>query len=308
MKTLKFLSVAAVALAIAPVFNSCKSDDAPDEPNGSEAAVIDGTHVTSINNCHIGYDQHNRPVSFTDGHDEDAISIDYNANKIYFEDGELDVKFNKNGFITEMSSSWDLKYEEDGESYHSKGSGKITCSYDKNNCLTSMKETSSETEKYSESKETYKYTRDAKTTLTWNNGNLVKIYSEEKENENGEKDEEHYTTDVEYSNDVNPYKQFPLSLLDAFEDGFDVFFAVGLFGNGPAYLPRSMSIEDEDGYTDSYNLTFSLNNNGSFNIEKYANQTWYYGYSDISRAGNFSGKSLKLNSIRNIFRHSNHKK
>lgn len=304
MKTLKFLSAAALALAIAPVFNSCKSEDAPEDPNGSEAAIIDGTHVTSINNIHIEYDRYNRPISFTDQYDDEGISIDYNANKIYADGDELDVKFNKNGFITEMSTSWDEKDVEDGDTYHSKGSGKITFTYDKNNCLTSIKETSSETEKYSGSNETYKYSRDVKTDLTWNNGNLVRIYSEEKEDEDGEKDEERYTTAVEYGNDVNSYRQFPLSLLETFEEGLiEVCFAVGLFGNGPAYLPEAVSITDTEGYDDSFSISFRLNNNGSFMTETGKYGTWQYGYSDISRAGNFSGKTLKLRPIKRMFRH-----
>lgn len=309
MKTFKLLAVSAFALALAPAFTSCKGDDAPQEPNGSEASVIDGTHLTSIDNCHIGYDKHNRPVSFTNSYDEDdVISIDYSANKIYFDEGELDVKFNNKGFITEMSSSWDLKEEVDGETYHYKGSGKLTFSYDKNNCLTSMKENSSETEKYSGSKETYKYSRDSKIDFTWNNGKLVKMYCQEKEEEDGEKDEERYNVDIEYSDDVNAYKQFPLSIIYATDVELDVLFSVGLFGNGPAYLPDYLTVNYEDDDEESYSISFSINENGSLNTEKVGYKTWQYGYSDITRAFGMTGNEKPLNSIKRMFRHFDRKK
>lgn len=306
MTASKILTAFVVAAAIAPVLGSCSKDDAPDRPNSSVVSDIEGTRVTSVNNVNIQYDDKGRAFRFVNGqYNDDMIEIDYSKNKLYLGDiydgaEEIDVKFNDKGFITEMSSSWDEK--DDGYQY--KGSGKLTFSYDKDNCLTSMKSKTSETEKDLSSKDTYKYEEESTYTFTWRNGNLTKLDFNETEKEDGEKETYRSYTDVDYSNDENTFRQFPLSFLDHMDADFTIFFTVGLFGNGPKMLPESMTYTDEDDdYTRTYNISFNLNSNGSFNRENGPFGTVQYGYSDITRAA-FAGDKAFRFTTRSLFKGS----
>lgn len=297
MKSTKILTAFVVAAAIAPVMGSCSKDDAPDRPNSSQVSDMDGTRVTSVGNTQIRYDEKGRAYRFRDSYGYE-IEIDYSKNKItasyngeYDPEQQMDVKFNGKGFITEMSSSWSEKDDE----YEYKGSGKITFSYDKNDCLTSIKTKMSETEKDLSDKSTSHYSEESTQKFNWSKGNIVSINYDETEVEDGDKDTYRTDMEIQYSFDENKFRQFPMSLLYESDGDYDVFFAVGLMGNGPADLPEQMTINEDGEGTRTLSINFDLNDNGSINTEYFGNYTSYaYGYTDITRSVAAGGKTFRL--------------
>ncbi len=294
MTTPKILTAFVVAAVIAPVMGSCSKDDAPDGPNSSLVSDIDGTRVTTIGNTEIKYDDNGRAYRFIDSYGYE-IMIDYSNKKLCFSDSDydesddMDIKFNGDGFITELSSSWNEK----DEGYEYKGSGKITFSYDKNDCLTKMYFKSSETEKDLSDNSTSQYSEESTLTFNWNNGNLTSMNCNEIEIEDGDRDTYNFSTTVDYGSVANKFRQFPMSLLYVVGGDYDLLFAVGLMGNGPVNLPERITISEEGEGSYPYDIDFTLNDNGSIASE-YGPITVNYGYSAISRANMTAGRMFRL--------------
>lgn len=313
MKTIKVWGVLALSAAVLPLVGSCSKDDAPERPSSAEVSDIDGTRVTSVGDCRIRYDENGRPYRFKDNYSE--IEIDYEKNKILFEDEKMDVKFNGKGFITEISASWDYSENDDyrsrgeDENYHYKGSGKITFSYDKNNCLVSLKSKSSETETDLSNNHKNHYSYEETQNFNWSKGNLKSIVYDATEEEDGDKEYYKANIDIDYGFEENKFKQFPMTFLYEFEGAYEIFFAVGLFGNGPVDLPDHIDIVEEDDYSISSDITFTLNENESISTESSRLGNYTYGYSKITRSElNIGQPVIKAKSIRNFFVNSKRQK
>ncbi|MDE6007477.1 MAG: DUF4595 domain-containing protein [Muribaculaceae bacterium] len=304
MKKFKFSWVAVTMLALTPAISSCSSDDAsvtPEGPSSATSTDIDGTRVTKVGNVEISYDDKGRPYLFKQsGSSRNEVEIDYNEGEInFYENNKLSqtvgVSFNGSGFISRLTLSYDLEYSDYSES----ASGDMKFSYDGDGHLTKVKEQASGKVTDYEEDETYNYTYDHTSNLTWTKGNLVEIESEEIERVNGyEVESDENVTTFDYSRDLNQFKQFPMSLCYDHMDNLDLFFVVGLFGNGPADLPSYLEHKEDGRIKHSYNISFNLNNNGSFSTERMGNsRTWTYDYSRITRSCGNEGSEVKLPTI-----------
>ncbi len=302
MKNLKLIGAFALSLAMVPMFSSCGDDDAPDKPISAAVSNIDGTHVTRVGNCRIEYDEKGRPVSFSDNYGVE-LEIDYSKNLITGDDYDMKVKFNNKGFITELSASWDEVEDDYGDQVRYQGNGKYIISY-KDDRISTIKGSSSETVTDLDSKETSKYSGELTDTYVWNKGMLTKIKHRLDEKEDGEKWSENADTEVEYGTEVNEYLQFPLSIIHNSEILYPEMYIVGLFGNGPSLLPSKVSVEEDD-YSTSANVDFDLNANGSIKKETAGRWGfWVYSYEEFTRGQEFATDDAKpLKPLRKIFPH-----
>lgn len=116
----------------------------------------------------------------------------------------------------------------------------------------------------------------------WENGNLTQItyHYTEKGKDDGESYSEDDTMELTYTygTQVNSCKQFPYCISDETDAflGYGVALStLGLFGFGPAYLPTSYketvtSVIDgkaHESSKDNRTLSFTLNSNGTLNLE-----------------------------------------
>ena len=177
-----------------------------------------------------------RPYKFKD-YEGEEVTIDYDKNKMYFDGIEYNLKFSK-GLISEMSFS----VIDDSDSYQSRDTGKYTFSYDKDNCLTKMTEDISGRIQYHNKDHVETISLKTEQNFIWRNGNLRHIAYKGVEVNDGQEYGFSSDIEIEYGIEENRFRQFPLGFLYNFEDFCDVLFAVGLFGNGPVYLPDEMVI------------------------------------------------------------------
>lgn len=306
MKSLKLTAILALAAFCAPMVTSCGSDDndAPDSPNKSEVSDIDGTRVTGVGDCTVTYDSKGRPTVFNI-EDDGIMTIDYSKGTFIGSDemGKMNIKFNAKGFVTELSSSWNYKFTEDGITVQAKGSGTLTCSYE-NDVLKSIKAT--ESSSFKAGQQSYETKGTSIMTLIWSNNNLTAIKSSEDYTKNGEKEHHEAQAKIEYGTQTNKFRQFPMAIADESEAIIPYFYSVGLVGNGPANLPVSMVVEDEEGRYSS-SISYVLNPNGSIKSESTKRgsskpETWDYTYSDITRSlMPAANKQLTPEMIRDIF-------
>lgn len=290
-KTLRFLGAMALGLLMAPVLTSC-GDDEPGEGAGNvQTPVYDGTRISSINNVPVRYDQQGRAVSFGS-----EFSIDYSTGRIYFDDadeeeGNVTVSFTDKGYISSIKSSWDYEDSYDGERY--KGNATVQFSYDKDGHIVKLTETGKETG--TGEGESSSYESNITISMTWKDGNLVKVVQDETEIEDGEKDQDRYVYDIDYGTQMNIFKQFPMSLANALSEdtSWHILASLGFLGIGPNRIPESMEENDDDGDSYSYTFSISLNDNGTINSEYVEHTIYYYGYSAVTKGMSASRISSK---------------
>lgn len=296
-----FLMTAALAL-FACGFTACSSDDDGDGDGGgtgtgsntSELTTRGGLLIESIGDTKFFYDNKNRLSKITYGDDEEYEVIDYSKNKYYIYDEDeqekYDISFNDKGYVTKIYGSMDGSEKEGGYTINYNATGLMTFTYDANGYITTAKSTS----KQSVSSGGYKYSENDQVVISfiWQNGNLVRIESEEENKENGILAySTSKTVDIEYNSTQNKYMQFPYRLLDYDSDGMESnFFATGLLGKGPKNLPHSAMYSYVDRnyangevtYTSEHDnfiwFKYVLNNNGTISSEGYKhsfNSTYY---------------------------------
>lgn len=299
-----FIKVGALAICamLAPVFTSCGSDDddepfgRPDVPSITEPGGISGNEtyvrLTSLGGLPIYYDNQGRVEGVGN-----YLDIDYSRGKILMEGQEMNIKFNGKGYIKEISGAWD--YEDDGDRY--KGSGKMEFEYNGDGNLVKYRVSSTEIE-YEDRDKTY-YEEGFTCTCKWQGGNLVRVNIEGYEKEDGEMERYTGATTYDYGTRLNKYYQMPLSIsveiLDS--DEFMALAAAGLFGYGPANLPTGGHEIDEDGYEGSFNVRFSLNENGSIAREIFDDSSVTWGYSEYTRGMFVDQPAPKKNAMRSLF-------
>ncbi len=307
MKTFRLIGMTALSLMLVPMFSSCggddDDDDGPDNPNTSTPTEIDGTRLTSVGEYIISYDSKGRPVKFYDTEEGEYFEINYSKGTISgFEDGDqVSFKLNSKGLLSELTASWDYTEIEDGEKINDKGTGKYTFNY-KDNCLTSYTEKVSESYKNFTTGESYKSTLEETGKFSWVNGNLASLTCDLVEKWEDFKEQDQYIVEVDYTNTDNKFRQFPASLAYSIELFDDVFWSVGLLGNGPDKLPNSITTIYNNDLESTTNVDFSLNSNGSIKREWTDWKSWNYGYT-VSRASAFYiGEASKANKVKKLFR------
>ena len=298
-KTFRMVGAAALCAVLMPALSSCGSDD-DDEPNGGPdipgieeegpSGVSTPVRLTSIGGVNIYYDDKGRVERIGN-----YVEIDYSKGTIGLEDGEMDIKFNGKGYVSEISGSWDYGVD-DGRA---KGSGKMKFTYNGSGNLVRCNSSSNET--YYEDGYKYSYSETFTMDAEWKDGNLEKIEATAVEKEDGETDRDYMVTTYAYGNQINKYYQMPIALSYGFFDDeeISVLAAAGLFGIGSKYLPSALA-EVEDSYTDSYRISYTLNDNGSIAREYFDNSAYNWNYSEITR-GAFDAAPAKKADVRSIF-------
>lgn len=260
-------------------FTSCyKDENENNEPdtgvnNGKPGDAASFLNLTSVGEFKIYYDSQNRPEKLMS--DWEEIIIDYVNGKILINDeGDeevWDVKFDKNGLISELSIDKNSSLD---------GLGQKTILNYKDGYL--IKGVTSE--------KTDGYSYDISFNNIWDKGNLTKITADYTQVEGKYKDTGKIDVSYKYSNVSNKYLQMPLSIGMYYPSVFaQIFPQLGLMGYGPKNLPSSLKYKDtwsEDGETgfDEFeeNFKFALNDNGSIKSETFIDDeeswTYYYGY------------------------------
>lgn len=305
-----------IMIAGALAFASCSDDD--DNGNGGSSGgattSINGKLLTKVGDCNFVYDEKNRLTKIYDYYD-DFIEIDYSAGKAIMTEGEeAKLSFTKNGYISKISMSWTDKDDD----YSEKGSGNISFTYDGNGHLTKVKMSSSvsgveDGEKYSES-----YTDEYN--FTWSNGNMTKVVENGVEKYDGEKEEYNSIYTYSYGSTDNAFRQYTKALVYPIDDGdWEKIAYAGLIGKSSAKLPSSVTEEySYKGYnepvdtdTENYNVSYTLNDDGSVKSEYFGRSTVNYYYAATTaeakaientafRAAKQSERKL---SFRSLFKH-----
>lgn len=282
-KTLRFLGAMALGLLMAPVFTSCGDDEPGDGAGNVQTPVYDGTRISSINNVPVRYDQQGRAVSFGS-----EFSIDYSTGRIYFDDADeeeenVTVSFTDKGYISSMKSSWNDEAPYDDVRY--KGNASVQFSYNKDGHIVKITETSKETSTWPYIGESSTFEGNVTISMTWKDGNLVKVVVDEIEIEDGEKDHDRYVCDIDYGTQMNVFRQFPMSLADAFTEdtSWHLLASLGFLGIGPNRIPESMEETYDDGCSGPQTFSITLNDNGTISSECVEYRVYYYGYSAVTK-------------------------
>lgn len=211
------------------------------------------------------------------------IICDYAYNED-FEDKEVyTVSYNGDGYISKMHFT-----ETGSDEYGSwNDSSTSTLSYDGEGHL--VKVTSTFLEQGVEDGESYKESGTGTVTLTWENGLLTKYESVNKWEDGSEKSI--ITYKYEDGKNWNKYKQYADIV------GGDYGFYLGLYGNGPDYLPVSSEytwVEEYDDYKDSETYTesfaYEFNEDGTLHRAGYT----YFSYGTIAEQGEIEEYQAKV--------------
>ena len=310
MKILKFLRLMTFGVIALFTMAACSDDDdnGGDSSSGSGAAAkgvidFDGERLYAINDCNVEYDAQGRVARITQ--DDNELEINYAKGTIIIHDETEEatiatIKFNNDGYITEIVASWDEIYDTpsfDGGSIsypeeREKGTSTATYTYS-NGFLTKISIFTNETctttlvsegpnGGRTEVTEVTKYQISETHTLYWNLGNLVQITNSGWETaDGGNKETWGETYSINYGTQVNKYRQFPVTIVEEalyFDDPLYMMAAVGLFGKGPTTLPRSMAGNDDYG-TWNTNIIFNVNSKEAISKEFNDDETYTYYYS-----------------------------
>lgn len=256
--------------------------------------------VTSVGGVSFTYDESGKLTSLSDGYDTYVLQDD----KFTISDDmcKAEIYLNEDGYITKIVYS-------EGDESDDKLETIMKYSY-KSNRIKSCSATCKGKER-SES-----WNGNGKISYTWKEDNLTeaKVEYEENGKDDGESYNDSYTSEYVYTYGTqnNPSKQLPYYMgveITDFEDLGGLFSVIGLFGNGPKYLPASYvrtKIEVEDGQTykpksASHTLAFTQNSNGTLRSESRDGSIFNYNYSS-TRSDSFGAKSLKeyIHCLRNI--------
>ncbi|MCH5178552.1 MAG: DUF4595 domain-containing protein [Prevotellaceae bacterium] len=291
----KFGLMAMALCASAFMLTACSDDDnngggeGGGGGNGENAAPSitdkDGNsvQVTELNGISFNYDADGKLISFGNGYE----TYSFNKGVLTVSDGDgmtMKLTLNGNGVISQIKMT---------ENYDDEKSDlTINYSYNSSMQLTGASVEGSDSWDYDGEKGSS--TTSGSVTNTWTNGNMVKsVWSG---GETGEEDghsftyKETATYEYTYSSTENESKQFPYSLISIVgsdEDATGILGVVGLFGTGTTNLPTKRvctRVEEEDGdkytYTNSADISFELNENGTIKKETIDYETYYYGYSN----------------------------
>lgn len=228
----------------------------------------------------FNYDEELRLVSAY--HDDKCdLYINYEEGTIDWEDDSYSLSFNKKGYISKITGSWD----DNEEGYYSKGSATLNYEYDNDGHLIKESFVGEETWKDGDDAEVEHAKGNGTSIYTWQDGNLVSINTtDEWKEDNGYTDIYHIEISNEYDNTENRYLQIFADL--GYIDNDALF--VGLFGNGSKNLPTSSlrknkSYEGDDTYESfrNHKYDFTLNTDGTIkSYTDYIEDNNGYNYTD----------------------------
>lgn len=230
-------------------------------------------------------------------------------------DGEIekmyDIKTNKDGFITSYKFS-DIRNDDyvllDYKSEYE-------CSYsDKHLTKISERYSGFETRRGN----TERYIGSCTYSYKWTDDHLTQIDMVE----SGTEGNYHITADIMYGDQINKFKQFTWGLVEGFDDFFPYDFEdeyymlplVGLFGEGPTYLPTRIRVTYSDSSHSDKNYNYKLNNDGSIAEESEIyvkntmyNKTYRYFYIDQSNIAPRPTMPVMMGNGHSSFTHKSHR-
>lgn len=306
MRKFRLFGALALGALMAPSLASCGDDDDSKGGDGVGGVLeIEGERISSISGVQFEYDSKGRLTHLSDN--SGGLTIDYSKGTLYIdgsEDGEdnYKVKFNDKGYITELRSSWSYTDTDGGHKYQYKGSGTVTFSYNGSGYLVKCSNSSSETGKDLSTGASGKYSQSYTTTLTWRDGNLVSAVEKGKEVDFGDTDTWREDTEIDYTSTENKFRQLPMAVSSVLNNDavWQMIAATGLFGKGTKNFPASVSVTDEDDYTNNSSCSYRLNSVGAISTEKFGYSSYNYTYEEISRGSEVSER-VKRFSPRDFF-------
>ena len=279
-----FSRIVAVALAIFAVtcFVACGDDDDNDDMSAGSVpsptlkdANGNAVQVTQVGNIWFRYNADGTLESFGDG--SDSYSIEGSTFTISDESNTYNVSIalNGSGLITKIhakmnATSSNGSYEKDDIT--------MNFSYSSNRQLSSCSATGSGSYYEKQYDESESYSGSSNVKYTWSNDNLTQVVIDTKQT--GKEDGMSYserekgTFVFSYGEQANPVRQFPYFVGEEVvaDDLGGLFCIVGLFGYGPAYFPtgytETWKEDGEKDETNSYSLSYTLNDNGTINTEQ----------------------------------------
>lgn len=278
-------------------FTACSNDDdsnGDNIPNGPTASY-NGRLLKHTGDMTFSYDEKGRCTDVTLDHEADGfMHIDYNKRTMTIEDETYNITFTDKGYLSTLSASFS---ESDG-GYTMKMEGRITFNYDAAGHLTGG--TNNATGTVTGNGIKYTQTSQAVAKYTWNGNLLTKVYSEEKNNENGQIETETTTYNITYSDIDNKYCQWTHAAEEYMLSG-DCAGFVGLMGKSPAKLVDSFTETEVDNGQEqrpyTKNVTYTLNNDGTIKTEKIDHYSYTYTYMTYGDSNDSGAKTHSLSLI-----------
>ena len=272
MKSFKILAV----LLLVGMAVSCSDDDDEILSKVPTIETEDGSsfQLTRVGNYWFNYDSETGQLTSFKG-DDLEYKVNGNLANIVDENKKRTYKIlrNGNGYITGINASWDVS---DGEEL-SKRSVNFSFSYNNSGNLTNISGSASEKETYKGKTSTYNTTY--KASLSWSNGNLVRVSVLGTDVEDGDKDSWNEEYEMEYGSTENVTRQGTKSFLQmlSLDNDLNVLAFLGLFGKAPKMFPTRMT-GDDDGYRFSRHYSYSINSDGTIYSETVDGSRYYYSY------------------------------
>lgn len=242
-------------------FSSCSDDDAEAGTIPVETGQL-SSGTSADNNLPNGYRIASvGSIRYIYGADGRIEGFDWEGDYVQFKEGKLNynydgtdtqISLNKQGLITQISESINYK-DSDG---YDKGDGKMKCSYNSHNQLTSM--SFSVNEEFSYEGEKGKWSASMNCSLTYSGTKLTKVVADIVESEDGHKETGKRTMTFKYDeNYPNPFGQYTERILEECfaEMAPDPLAYLGLLGRASSELPTSIHTEEvdtEDGETQTF--------------------------------------------------------
>lgn len=278
MRKLSFTNLMAVSALLGASFLavSCSDDDdkggalAPKGPT----AIYDGNLLTRAGDYVFTYDDNGRCVSARE-YGSDLFVIDYERGKIIMDDEEYNVSFTRNGYISRVSYSVNMK----DEGYTVKINADISMDYDGDGHIISGVSTFNGSASGPEGSFNERETSNAK--MTWKNGNMIKVVCKESIKDVEGTEESQTTVNIQYSDVPNVFNQWTFAQEKTMLGNEAMGFA-GLDGRGTANLVSSYEeVYEEEGRIERHttNASYVLNDNGTIRQERLNRETYNYSYS-----------------------------
>ncbi len=345
MKATRILALLAVALPLA--FVSCSDDDDDDNGGGSSSGsawvdesgtynvyttVLEGNDGTAYQLASVyegsykiyayDYDTDSRWISVYDWGDQYRLNFndDGSFKGLTPNDGiySFSMSFNADGYVSKFS------FTETSESEYESGTGQEMTTYSYTDGYLTQVSMSS-WGNWKDDDGSYTESSNYTLTLTWVDGNLIKMDGSSSESSDGDTWYGADTYTYEYGNERNDSRQFLAAISEMVEGDYDDFIWLlgmpGLLGKGPVNLPTSctnVSTYNEDGEEGrdeySYRFSYTKGSNGLISTEKFDGTTYTYYYvtfGDNTRSAvtsPFEEASSTSAKAKGMSRHSKHEK
>lgn len=295
---------------------SCDEKDEPEPGTDGDVTIINNTRLLKVGNYDFGYDSSGR-LSTLGEDGETYAKFDYSKGQVWMDGECTNIKFNSNGYLSEIKVSEKYNDEEHEGSYNAS----VIFSYDSNGRIT--KRTQSWKSEYTYISDGVSYSNEEKSTTIyhWTGDILTSMEYEGKYQDiyDGQIEEEtdNCVTTFTYDDIDNTSRQYSFSMGRAvtMDEELGLLQMVGLLGKGPAKLPvaisKAYSYISEYGTSEGEDLTtveYMFNADGTIATERiindYDDYTLDYTYGTPSKsASNITPMKPAKKKARKSLRH-----